>query len=101
MKTSSPSSIRTGRRAATPAASTSLLAVLDVIKAARPPEVCGFDGRPLEARDWPTAWWPRRDGIHFVRAIAQCQAALAGRIQPETARQAFLFACLEAGILAH
>ncbi|RWX79030.1 DUF982 domain-containing protein [Neorhizobium lilium] len=43
--------------------------------------------------------WPIEDGTALDRALAICAAVDAGKRKPEEARQAFIEAALEAGIL--
>jgi hypothetical protein len=43
--------------------------------------------------------WPRPRGSAYVAALQACFAALAGEILPEAARQAFMDAAREVGIL--
>lgn len=42
--------------------------------------------------------WPLRHGERYDRAIARCRGALNKVISVEVAREAFIAACLEAGI---
>ncbi len=45
--------------------------------------------------------WPLEDGTALDRALAICAAVDAGRRKPEDARQAFVEAAREAGILVN
>jgi hypothetical protein len=42
--------------------------------------------------------WPIRHGSHYERALMFCRAAEARQVSSEVAREAFLAACLEAGL---
>jgi len=42
--------------------------------------------------------WPRRAGRHQALAISLCQAALSRECSTEAAREAFIAACIEAGM---
>ena len=45
--------------------------------------------------------WPLEDGTALDRALAVCAAVDAGRRKPEDARQAFVEAAREAGVLVN
>ncbi|UXS05397.1 DUF982 domain-containing protein [Agrobacterium tumefaciens] len=42
--------------------------------------------------------WPLRRGDRYTRAVEECRAALAWTLPSEVAREAFIAACLEAGM---
>lgn len=54
---------------------------------------------PRDALDCLTSDWPVWVGVHRRRAIEFCRATLAGKLPSENARQAFLLAAFEAGVL--
>ena len=58
----------------------------------------------LPIRDSEAAWtflqerWPRVRGPSYRRAVATCEASLAGEAAPVAARAAFVVAAMEAGL---
>lgn len=62
------------------------------------------NGRPRtfnsveEAFDFLHNDWPSERGAHFRRAVDVCRAALGRKTFREAARNAFIAACLEAGM---
>ncbi|APO78534.1 hypothetical protein AM571_PC00797 (plasmid) [Rhizobium etli 8C-3] len=44
--------------------------------------------------------WPERRGERYHRAVNQCRGALSRVVPAEVAREAFIAACLEAGVPA-
>ncbi|MCV3738219.1 DUF982 domain-containing protein [Rhizobium sp. TRM96647] len=51
-----------------------------------------------DALDFLENEWPTRDGVLYERAIRQCREALGRSLPAPVAREAFAFACLEAGM---
>lgn len=51
-----------------------------------------------DALDFLENEWPIRDGALYERAIRQCREAHARSLPAPIAREAFAFACLEAGM---
>ena len=51
-----------------------------------------------EARWFLENEWPVHQGDHYERALMVCRAAERRQVSPEVAREAFLAACLEAGL---
>ena len=64
-----------------------------------PPGAARSVGSVQEAAECLLDGWPRPHGALYVAALRACHDALAGKISTETARQAFLRAAREAGIL--
>jgi hypothetical protein len=52
----------------------------------------------LDALDFLEAEWPLRRGERYKRAVGKCRAALEWAVPSEVAREAFIAACLEAGM---
>lgn len=48
--------------------------------------------------DFLESEWPTRYGTHHRRALDLCRAAVARMVPSETAREALISACLEAGM---
>lgn len=62
---------------------------------------CGLERTFLgvfDALDFLEAEWPLRRGERYKRAIDKCRAALEWAAPSEVAREAFIAACLEAGM---
>ncbi|WP_426131293.1 DUF982 domain-containing protein [Pararhizobium sp. PWRC1-1] len=53
-----------------------------------------------EALDFLENEWPLKSGEYYDRAVLACRQALNGLAPSETAREAFIAACLEAGMPA-
>ncbi|KAB0462399.1 MULTISPECIES: DUF982 domain-containing protein [Agrobacterium tumefaciens complex] len=51
-----------------------------------------------DALDYLEHEWPLRRGDRYKRAVHRCRAALAWAASPDVAREAFIAACLEAGM---
>lgn len=51
-----------------------------------------------DARLFLEGEWPVRRGNHYERALMYCRAAERRQVSSEAAREAFLAACLEAGL---
>ncbi len=51
-----------------------------------------------DALDFLENEWPTRDGALYARAIRLCREALGRTVPAPVAREAFTFACLEAGM---
>ncbi len=51
-----------------------------------------------DALDYLEHEWPLRRGDRYKRAVNRCRAALAWAASPDVAREAFIAACLEAGM---
>lgn len=52
----------------------------------------------FNALDFLEHEWPLRKGSQYLQAVQQCRAALANMVSPEIAREAFIAACIEAGM---
>lgn len=62
---------------------------------------CGLERTFLsvyDALDFLEAEWPLRRGDRYKRAVNRCRAALEWAAPSEVAREAFIAACLEAGM---
>lgn len=53
-----------------------------------------------EALDFLENEWPLRKGERYERAVRLCRGALSRQVPPAVAREAFVAACLEAGMPA-
>jgi hypothetical protein len=51
-----------------------------------------------EALDFMENEWPLKDGEYYDRAVLACRRGLTGVVPTELAREAFIAACLEAGM---
>lgn len=51
-----------------------------------------------DALDFLENEWPTRDGALYARAVRLCREALGRTVPAPIAREAFTFACLEAGM---
>lgn len=51
-----------------------------------------------DAADFMETEWPTHHGNHYERALMYCRAAVRRQVCAEVAREAFLAACLEAGL---
>ena len=51
-----------------------------------------------DALDFLENEWPMRKGIHYQKAISQCEAALRRTVSGDVAREAFVAACVEAAL---
>lgn len=62
---------------------------------------CGLERTFLsvyDALDFLEEEWPLRRGDRYKRAVNRCRAALEWVVPSEVAREAFIAACLEAGM---
>ncbi|WP_312357795.1 DUF982 domain-containing protein [Agrobacterium sp.] len=62
---------------------------------------CGLERAFLsvyDALDYLEHEWPLRHGERYKRAVEKCRAALTWVVPTEVAREAFIAACLEAGM---
>lgn len=62
---------------------------------------CGIERTFLsvfDALDFLEHEWPLRRGERYKRAVDKCRAALEWAVASEVAREAFISACLEAGM---
>lgn len=62
---------------------------------------CGLERTFLsvyDALDLLENEWPLRRGDRYTKAVEQCRAALSWTLPSEVARDAFIAACLEAGM---
>lgn len=62
---------------------------------------CGLERTFLsvhDALDFLETEWPLRRGERYERAVRKCGAALRRMVPAEMAREAFIAACLEAGM---
>lgn len=62
---------------------------------------CGIERTFLsvyDALDYLEHEWPLRHGERYKRAVDKCRAALMWVVPTEVAREAFIAACLEAGM---
>ncbi|AJD45458.1 DUF982 domain-containing protein [Rhizobium sp. SEMIA 4085] len=64
---------------------------------------CGLErtfNSAFETIDFLENEWPERRGERYHRAVNQCRGALSRVVPAEVAREAFIAACLEAGMPA-
>lgn len=64
---------------------------------------CGLErtfNSAFETIDFLENEWPERRGERYYRAVNQCRGALSRVVPAEVAREAFIAACLEAGMPA-
>ena len=52
-----------------------------------------------DALDFLENEWPIRKGRHYQNTISLCRAALNRSVSPEVARESFMAACIEAGLV--
>ncbi|KGD96361.1 DUF982 domain-containing protein [Rhizobium sp. YS-1r] len=57
-------------------------------------------GSVYDALDFLENEWPLKHGERYQRAVRRCRAALNRMLPTEVAREAFIAACLEAGMPA-
>ncbi|MCV9967798.1 DUF982 domain-containing protein [Pararhizobium sp. BT-229] len=57
-------------------------------------------GSVYDALDFLENEWPRNRGGHYDQAVSACRRSLNGLTPGEVAREAFIAACLEAGMPA-